>query len=253
MGKIIVSGTLAPVKQSSEISYDPQRGEHLVERWESAGRNLGSIAAGYQALRTAYNFTDSPHKSVIVATLSGPSGGQPEVTTDTWQILANEIQKDLFEHPTAAALGTDVLTAIAAAIDDKKTLAQAGFTGNSRTVFELKRNGTTHYALGQYVLRHTTNVSAGYSVNVADFNVERIYTTAQLLAEATNTNSWVYPLPGRLVHKIENLPAPTARSGYLWGWRKLPSTETTSSGNRIEITTEYWLEQWSTFIYGVVA
>ena len=74
-----------------------------------------------------------------------------------------------------------------------------------------------------------------------------------LIAETTNAGSWVFPLPGRMAYKISNLAAPIVISGYLWGWRKLPSTETTAAGNRIDITTEYWLEQWSTFIYGTVA
>jgi hypothetical protein len=51
-------------------------------------------------------------------------------------------------------------------------------------------------------------------------------------------------MPGRMVYKLQNLVAPTAKTDYIWGWRKLPSTETTTSGNRVEITTEYWLEQW---------
>ena len=56
-------------------------------------------------------------------------------------------------------------------------------------------------------------------------------------------------MPARLVYKIQNLPSPVTVSGYLWGWRKLPSTETSAAGNRVEITTEYILDQWSTVLY----
>ena len=76
-----------------------------------------------------------------------------------------------------------------------------------------------------------------------------IYTTAQLLNEVTNPNLWSFPLPGRLQTKLQNIPAPAGVANFLWGWRKLPSTEITVPGNFIEITTEYWLEHWSTFYY----
>jgi hypothetical protein len=52
-----------------------------------------------------------------------------------------------------------------------------------------------------------------------------------------------------MVNKLQGLAAPPAQPDYLWGWRKLPSTETTTAASRIEITTEYWLEQWSLYYY----
>jgi hypothetical protein len=229
------------------VSYDPQRGLQIRIPWESAGDNLRGLAAAYQQARVAYELEATPLKSRLVATASGGQLGIPDLTTDTWQILGNEIQKGLLEHP-------DVVAAIPADVRDKIYKAELSGTDEASfspalsayasKVFDRLRRGATHYALGQYVLRHTTNVSNQYGNNVADFNIERIYTTSQLIGETTNSNSWIFPLPGRLVFKLQNITAPTAKTDYLWGWRKLPSTETTTSGNRVEITTEYWLEQW---------
>jgi hypothetical protein len=251
-----VNGSLAAIRQPTEVSYDPARGLQITQRWESAGDNLSAIATSYQAARISYNLTRSTHKSVLVATAGGGQVGYGEIATDTWQILANEIQKDLLQHNRSLAIDAAQIREIDRGIrgdsNGKLLSSQLTISGDAVSLYDLLFHDQTHFALGQYVLKHTTNVSNSYGINIADLNVEKIYTTAQLLAEVTNSALWTFPMPGRLQYKISNLPAPIARSGYLWGWRKLPSTETTAAGNRIDITTEYWLEQWSTYSYGTV-
>lgn len=257
MGKITVNGTVQPVRQPLKVSYDPQRGLQITIPWESAGNNLGGVAAQYQSQRVAYEWEGSERKSTLIATASGGQLGIPDLTTDTWEILGNEIQKSLLEHPTVEALGRDTIRNIQFFVDNPDldpTTGSPPLTGIALSAYERMIKGATHYALGQYVLRHTTNVSNNYGINVADFNIERIYTTSQLIGETTNANSWIFPMPGRLVYKLQTLAAPAFQSGYLWGWRKLPSTETTTAGNRVGIVTEYWLEQWDVAIaYGLAA
>jgi hypothetical protein len=257
--KVIINGSLQPARQPIKVSYDPEHGLHIAVPWESAGNNLGGLALAYQQQRVAYEWEGTDRKSQLIASASGGQLGIPDLSTDSWEILGNEIQKSLTEHPDVLAM-EDAYPGTIGYIKRDLDLYEQGlpngdpapdpgaFPMASSLYFALKR-GATHFALGQYVLRHTTNVSNQYSQNVADFNIERIYTTSQLIAEVTNGN-WTFPMPGRLVYKLQNLAAPTAAGGYLWGWRKLPSTETTTAGNRVQITTEYWLEQWNVdFIY----
>ena len=122
-------------------------------------------------------------------------------------------------------------------------MPQAGYLA------ELLLAGTTHYAFGQWVLRHTTNVSNAFAANIADLNVERCYTTFQLLTEVQNPSLWTFPMPARMAYKLNAIAAPASQADYQWGWRKLASPETTSANNRLEITTEYWLAQWHMFLY----
>jgi len=252
---IRINGTLQPTRQPVKVSYDPERGLHITIPWESAGNNLGGLALAYQQQRVAYEWEGTNRKSTLVASASGGQVGIPDLTIDTWQILGNEIQLAVTMHPLVMAMeaaypGTiGRITRDVNFVNDGETVGQpapdpAAAPLSGQLYFSLKA-GETHFARGQYVLRHTTNVSNQYNTNVSDFNIERIYTTAGLLSEVTNGNSWIFPLPGRMVNKISNLAAPPAVPGYLWGWRKLPSTEMTIAGNRVEITTEYWLEQWN--------
>ena len=256
-----INGTLAPIPKAPEISWDPSRGQIISQRWESAGDGLAATAARYAGARIQYSWTKSRHRSVLVANASGSQLGLAEVICDTWQLLANEIQKDVKEFPGFVAMEAAYPDTTRRVLRDANTFRDgydynlnmpapvAGAYPEALYLFQLLTRGTTHYALGQYVLRHSTNVSNAYAANIADSNVERCYTTAQLLAEVQDTGLWTFPLPGRLAYKLQNIPAPTPQTNYQWGWRKLPSPEVTTANNRMEITTEYWLEQWHSYLY----
>lgn len=254
-----INGTLAPIAKAPVIEYDPNRGKTTRLEWESAGDGLGSTALELTSQRVAYTFTKSRHVSRIIANETGSQAGEPEVTTDSWQVLANEIQKDLREFPGFQAMEASYANTIGYVVRDVDLYNQglaagtpapaAGAAPESGYLFKLLKSGQTHYALGQYVLRHTTNVANDYAANIADVNVNRCYTTAQLIAEVTDASLWTHTLPGRLIYKIQNIPVQTAKPDHQWGWRKLPSPEVTAADNRIEIVTEYWLEQWHTFLY----
>ena len=257
--KPIVNGTFAPIRKPLKVTYDPSRGQQVIAEWESAGDNLTGIAASYQASRIQYDLTRSGAKSTLIAVASGGQAGVPDVSIDTWQVMANEIQKDLREHPAFQAMEASYPGTIGYVVRDVALYNQGQAPGSPAPdptvydtysqMFQLLIRGVTHYALGQYVLRHTTNVSNVYQANVSDLNVWRVYTTAQLLIETGSTKGWVYPLPGRLSAKLQAIPAPAAQTGYVWGWLKKPSTESTTASNRIEISTEYWLEQWASILY----
>lgn len=249
-----INGTLAPIAQDVEINYDPERGSTVQQRFESAGDNLSGTAEAFANDRIGYSFTRSQSKSVLVATYSDNASG------DSWELLANELQKDACEHPkslrieelwpgTLARVRRDVdLENRGEAVGSPAPDPAAVAAGAGQLAYLLLR-GTTQYATSQYVLKHTTSVANTYDGNISDLNVERVYTPARLLYECLNRHLWTFPLPRRLEMKLRRLEPPQDRVGYVWGWRKLPSTETSAGQNRINITTEYWLEQWSTYLY----
>ncbi len=257
--RVRVNGTTQPVRQPVKITYDPSRGRIIQVGWESAGNNLVGIANQYQALGIPYDATINARKSTLIASASGGQLGIPDLTADTWEILANEIQKNIWEHRRGLALlavNPDLPTIIRDAIDNHKKLAdiKPPLTGDAATMFNLLNKDQGHYVTGQYVIRHTTNVPNRWDpsgANVADIQILTLYDEAQLLHETTWPAYWIFPMPRRLVQKIENIAAPPFQDGYLWSWLKKPSTETTAAANHIAISTEYWLEQWSNFLYPI--
>jgi len=114
--------------------------------------------------------------------------------------------------------------------------------------------GQTNFLRGKYILKHTTNAPSTYGSNVADWNVERIYTIAQLLSEAQSTSYWIMPLPGYLVYKILNYTVPTyMQENRQWGALKTRSGAVTAARGRVEITTEYIIDAWPKHTYALAS
>lgn len=112
--------------------------------------------------------------------------------------------------------------------------------------------GRTNFLRGKYVLRHTTSAPSNYNLNVADFNVEKIYTISQLLSECQSTSLWILPLPSYLAYKISSYPIPDyIPSNYQWGALKSGSSASSAANRRIEIQTEYLIDGWPIHTYGL--
>lgn len=262
MPRPIATGQAGPIRKASTVRFDPIRGLTIVEPWESYGDNLVGLATQYAEANVAYELKRSPHRSELTATRSSGSGEFQDVITDTWQLQGNEIMKDIKELQRFLLLELAYPGTIRA-VDTKAkqevppaptwTDIASGAVSEAQVLYNLLIRGVTHYPIGQYVLRHTTSVGNAWASNVSDFNVESIYTTALLLSEIGSLGYWRTPCPPRLRYKISNIAAPASVSGYLWGWKKQPSTEGSSANNRIEISTEYILEHWPLAIYPVAS
>jgi hypothetical protein len=192
-----------------------------------------------------------------------------QFTIDTWEIVGNKLNIDGFSHPTvksicsddqvaamrngiqnltggvptAAAIATIFTDAIFASISGANKIVLSRFIG-------LQLRGSTDYRRGQYVLRHTTNAPGrSYAQNVSDINVDDIYLTTSVLTEVRNANLWAFPLPDRLYAKINAIVPLPSQPFYQWGWLKDASTEQTAPYNRVNISTDYTLELFSTDYY----
>jgi hypothetical protein len=120
-----------------------------------------------------------------------------------------------------------------------------------RQYFDAYQLGVTNFLRGKYKLRHTSNIPARWNVSVADFNVEKIYTISQLIAECTGSG-FIYPLPNYLSYKILNFVPDNVAAWtpyYSWGALKEKSDAQTAVNNRVEIVTEYMIDNINTNLY----
>ena len=129
-----------------------------------------------------------------------------------------------------------------------------GTSPNLKNFFTDLAFGRTHYLHGRYVVRHTTLAPSTYGANVADFNVEKIYSIAGLISECQNGSLWILPMPGYLAYKIANYPVPSPTDmlpNYMFGALKMRSDATLAARNRIEIKTEYIIDAAPIHTYGL--
>ena len=256
----IINGNSAPFRVSVKSNYDPTRGITHSEEWHCVGDvGLEGTAALARENLAQYELTTSPKSSKITWSSNsggGGAGGVMNIDADTWQVLSNEVHKSIFDLNLYRYLPAEGSPGSLAHVKEMVLRHENNepidpLTGTSYSLYQKLIHGVTEYPVGQYALKHTTNVSANSTGNRSDVNVERIYSTKALIDEITDYTLWVRPCPSRLVTKISGLAVQiTNHDDYIWGWRKLPSTETTSANNRIDISTEYWLGSWSGDIYG---
>ncbi len=241
-------------RSSLKTSFDPTRGITTTEVWKMAGGDgLTGLAAKYRALGYQFELDSNPHISTLTVTSPTPQGGEPDVQTDQWQMMCNEINIELYEYAFSLGLSITELATVKRGVADNaegSTVDTTSWTANMVQLFKMKIKGVDFVHAGEHVLRHSTNVSANYTNNVSDNNINCIYTNSQLKNEITNGNYWTYPAPARIWTIVMNRPSGDTNGGDLrWGWRKLPSNETTAPNNRIEITTEYWFAGYPYFLY----
>lgn len=257
-GPIVYRGTQVAQEQSYEYEYDPSTGGRRTYQFDTFSEAEAVALANTNIINRVPTKYRLVHGSATVVISDSNFPG-----IDTWQILANEVQKSRYDAPRLLRIlnygdGTDFygdqIQLIKDAIDNKVKWSEfvstldPSIAGSDLTylknVYNLILRGSDTYPYSQYVLRHTTNVGNGYASNIADVNVDCVYTVGQLLSEVQNSGLWIFPLPGELQYFIQNIPAPAAQTGYLWGWLKRSATRTTAANNRIDLATEYWLEQW---------
>jgi hypothetical protein len=244
MPKPIIKGSLQPVRQRVKIQFDPAQGVTTTTEYESAGDNCGGLAASFQRAGTAYDLTSNPVRSRLVATQSRNSFIE-ETAVERWELLSNQQQLDVREHPNSVALGQTVLATVLKAVKNHeagKTVDTDDYSANALSLFRLLTRGVTHYTVPQWVLRYTANVSNDYLFfTTANSGIGAIYTNAQAASAVP---------AGRMRSTIQSITVPTADAELSWGWLKTSVTETIAARNRIDISAEYWLAQWPIFLYG---
>lgn len=261
MPKVRINGTLAPVSKPNEVDFDPVRGLIVHSPYESAGRGLGGLANTFLNAGIAFRWVDSPVKSTLDATYSGGSGGLPDNPQQSWQLLANEGQLDILEGSLALSVeasfpGTiQAIKAAASALEsgDLDTVnsitgtVNAGALNTFGTLLGLIARGTTHFAKGQYALKRTVSISYFFVGNVSFPFLNEVFSET-LIPPVAMFNLGI---PSQLSTIIAGIPAPAFQSGYFWSWRQLPSCAVIGAYNRTEVSTEWWLDNWSTSLYGI--
>lgn len=251
-------GTLNPQEQNYTYDYDPSTGGKQTYEYDTFSESKAvALANANIANRVPTKYRFEHGKATVVLQDSNFPG------IDTWQIIANETQKSRWDHPAMLALlqyggdptadvygkairvlrnGIDARTPFSSLASDPDISSLACPYLNN--VYNLFLKGSDVYPSSQYVLRHTTNVGNAYNSNIADAYVDCVYSVNQLLSEVENSSLWIFPLPGELRYFIYTMIPPAYNPGYKWGWLKRSATRTTAAFNRVDLTTEYWLEQW---------
>jgi hypothetical protein len=200
--------------------------------------------------------------STLTAVFANEGPEATEVPFDIWELPGNDLQKEIWEHPKVLGYSSAMVTVLrnevelvqsgsstyaesVAAIQVQMTAESlsAGTQAEILSLFDHILKGGDSFVTDQYVLRKTQLITSRYTAIIARSGVNKIWTTAQITGSET--------IPQFISNELGQLTAPTARTGYQWGWLKKAPTVLQVAGNKFQLTQEWWLEQWSTFVYDV--
>lgn len=266
MSTAIQRGFVNPFLQRQTGRYSPVTGWSFDQEFRglSAGQ-MQALAYQYAGAGCEYEITIQPGMATLRTV-----DNRGNITIDTWELGPNkQIVSSLKNPKNIFEISANDMVVIARAYLDQSNfdIAIAALAADGKGAFtmpdvtdssptqrlydRLKNNGESGFYYDQYVLRHTTNASNRGYFNVADRNVNCIYTQSQFYSEIRSANFWLFPAPLEIIGALDqiflDLSAPP--DFYLKGALKGASQRVTAANNRINIVTEYNLFNWSTDEY----
>lgn len=263
-----ISANLKNENGMSTLTITDATGNYVIDKWElSVDREQPDVFENPLFL-ALMNTAAKPTAAISMLRNQLKNDSSDDTTTDAgWYSLVNTLVNPSYD-PTITTpqpaqpnqLAQKFLALLGAAFygsypGNDTTGATLEWTSANmvklKQYFDAYNLGVTNFLRGKYRLRHTSNIPARWNVSVADFNVEEIYTISQLIAECTGSG-FIYPLPNYLSYKILNyVPDPIAAwtPYYTFGALKEKSDAQTAVNNRIELTTEYLIDNINQNLY----
>lgn len=244
-----VKGTNGAVLAGTRRRYDPARGWTTALRYEfSDSTSANSFGAASAGSGSVVDIDDrGPVYAVEVSAPSiDPQDPNAGDALDRYELFPVDLEKSLLEHPSFQALTeAEQLLLVDWFESGDKTSAPAVTSADGIDIYTLLRKGTDHYTSPTLGFRFTQTVPDGWNaVGGAGNSINRIFTSATLISSVGPPTLY----STLIASATASLPSPA--TDYARGWLKKQSTITQRGTNRSDITQEWLLENWSTFIYG---
>lgn len=239
------------VEQGQQWAWDQQTGDTLIrawrgsQQWATAYHNSLKGAAG--VLRTRLSQEGESPVYIVTAEY-----GQIQQQAETdgiipyfWELAGNMIDKSVYDNPVFESLDYADKASVRATFEDK--IEGSELTSIYNAWSELQKflyveliQGNSAYQVSSYVLRINRTHSSLYANTISTANVGKVYTYAQIQAEASSIAS---PIS---VSINSNVPSSGA-------WLKQAPILTELSNRKLQMTQEWWWsDNWSTVLYDAV-
>lgn len=171
-----------------------------------------------------------------------------EIQDELWEVAANELHVDILQHPKVKGLDDQIVLEIRTKVEKELKGEVSDYVvpvGFATTLYEHLRRGVDSFIDFSYVLRVNVTIQTLPSLQARYANVKRVYTTGSLIASETTMPQEVQSV----ISESNIIPEATA-DFEAWGWLKKAPEARRASRGKLEISQEYWLAAWSTFLYG---
>lgn len=244
-----------------EIGRGPINGGQWILNFESAASPRSTVLSpcevGYLSCPVYFSArlrAIGMKHSLTVSSPDDPTTTATAQVTAQYELLGNALQPDLREHPKSLKLGAAVVSEIDQVLDGKKKYNESTFpkSGDAIILYDMlnQRHGSAGYQKSQYVFKYSRIASNRAVLAVGYNNVERTYSTDQMLAETGPPTGILNAVSEAAEKSLQpDIEATEISSGYKFGWLKQTPTVTNTANNKVQISGEFWLALWSTWIY----
>jgi hypothetical protein len=245
----------AGAQRSVRISYDRTRGRRGYPEFSGTYAAMCGIAA---TLAATVEWDLQPvDGGLYVLSIREPDvtdGTAADASAPVWELHANAVQRDIYEHPYARAIAQEYIADIRAYFEQDAPFPfwmEEGWSppapAEAVTLFNLLNRGTRHFESDQFVLRKTQVVPWGSTIEIVYAMTGLTFTNAQMTGAG-----WAIGIPSDLVFSINAIVPPLAGvtpSGYRWAWLKRAPQVQQLAGSKWQVVDEYWYDLWSTNLY----
>lgn len=256
----LVIGT-TPLEQPISYNIDRINGSQYQRTWIGPVGLINALAASEQTIAESVRVDVSGATATLRAVYGRAIDGSEEVPVETQELDTESLSQSIFLNSTFQALPVGIIDGIRRLHEDppeataSKTsyqlsielLQQAVNLTDStkwdlaRRAFDLLRNGTESFELHSFVLTRTRTVSRQYSQKVSLADLDKIFTTQQLVI--VTGNPVLFDVPSLALTADEQF------KNLMAGWRKkVARVHDVANGTR-QVLEVWQLAKWSLDLY----
>ena len=233
-------------EQPTDREFVPQQGWQTIREWHGSQTAVDGflsqlIQSGYRIRRFRVDGSTYGVSAEIPDAQDGaaPSDDPANDQTVTWELVGNDLNKDIFDHPNYEGL-SDVEKIVLDELRRTRNFENANLVtinpGSTGDKFkQLIEIGTESFPVSQYVLRRTGTVSITWNGQFAMTNVGKVYASTSDLETA------------------ESVPAGLKFILPTGEWLKRTPSVRQERDGRWNITNEFWhADSWADVLYDYV-
>lgn len=267
----------APLKISSEVSFDPRYGYQTRETYSGTAATINTLNATLTLLgiRTNTSFRGGRNYLEAYYAIDNTPGAAPETPTDFWELETEYVQESVWKNrkveiaaQQAAAAGQTVLKVLAgwrqvieAAMKGKQL---TDFNDDGTGIFEKQTEGPldpallasplnnnenalalyqlilrdgTAYETTRQVLTRSRQISINYATKAVAQSEPIVYSTQELVNE--------FQIPAAVAQRLPANPS-YQPSDTFWGWKQRKNTSRYEWNGRVAEVMSWTFAAWST-------
>lgn len=244
------------VEQPITRQFTQNAGWQTVRTFKGDQSSIEALAESFAATGYDVTLTQGPGDAwQLEATTGTNTEGGVETPVDTWELMANEVEKDILTADVSGINAMDAAdyTALRAKLDGTSTVtAEPTWATSPSTVpsglWKIISAGTKAVNVYAPTLRHTKTVSRSYEIPASFVGYGQVFSSARLISDESPPTSIASQFP-----TSSYVTKNGYTNGFYYGWLKGFPTIQTSAYGKTQLVQDWRFGLWAVVCYTINA